>query len=71
MPAVVISTDVSQSGGTSEPLGSRTCPRCSKKLTNRSRISSDRMGAILSTPLPPPCYRCTLAPRDTAVRPLR
>ena len=30
MPAVVISTDVSQSGGTSEPLGSWTWPRAVK-----------------------------------------
>ena len=30
MPAVVISTDVSQSGGTSDPLGSLTWPRDAK-----------------------------------------
>ncbi len=58
MPAVVISTEVSQSGGTSEPLGSRVCPFSTKYSTKRRRISWLRIPpSYRSAPVRPPALR--------------
>ena len=50
IPAVVIRTLRSQSGGTSEPLGSCTCPLEAKWSRNRRRISWERIAAFYRAP---------------------